>query len=171
MHAGTVEYAIVDVLMPPFSSFLHRRDRRRPPEWDAEGPRGRVLLEHPDPRVRKMVEQRLREHGYGVLTCAGPDSGGRGIVGCPLYAERSCSAIDGADAVVIALDLDEDAAHQHVDLVVAAAPDRPVIVDPALRGAGGRLDTPHRLYRTTIAPLVRQLHDLLHSPHRSGPGT
>lgn len=152
--------------MSLFSSFLHHRDRRRPPEWDGDGPRGRVLLEHPDPRVRELVAQRLGDHGYRVLTCAGPGRHGRDLLDCPLHQEASCPGLDGADAVIVALDLDAHAAQTHIDTVLASVPGRPVIVEPASRLDAVKVAQPHRVYRTTIAPLVRQLHELLSHAHR-----
>lgn len=147
--------------MPPTPSLWHRR--RRPPTWQASGPRGRVLVEHPDPRVREAVGQGLTEHGYHVLACGGP-SAVDAVSDCPVLRGQRCPAIDGADAVVVDRRLDEAGQAALVDQITRLHPRRPVVVEADLRvdhPLGGQLGR-HTIHRTVVAPLVRRLHDLLH---------
>lgn len=69
------------------------------PAWGPERAGTRVLLEHPDGAVRTVLQGRLAELGYDVLTCAGPE----GDVGCPLLRQQPCPAVDEADVVVTGL--------------------------------------------------------------------
>jgi hypothetical protein len=56
----------------------------------------RVLLEHPDRKVLWEAAHALREAGYEVRICAGPDDGER----CPLTEFGSCRLVEEADVVV-----------------------------------------------------------------------
>lgn len=141
---------------------------RQPPRWNGTAPRGRVLLEHPDARVREVIQRSLEEHGYRVVACGGPESPDGAMV-CPVLRQEPCPAVEGADAVIAGLDLDDPSNRLLVDRIVQSRPDRPMIVASDLRvttSSGGEIG-PHHLYRTTIAPLVRRLYDLLHAPRRS----
>jgi hypothetical protein len=56
----------------------------------------RVLVEHPDRKVLWEAARVLREAGYEVRICAGPDDGER----CPLTEFGSCRLVEEADVVV-----------------------------------------------------------------------
>lgn len=135
--------------------------RSTPPRWEDELPGRRVLVEHRDPQVRAVLERVLEEHGYGVLTCAGPE-GTQEPPGCPVLRDEACPAVAGADVVVSALDARHPWSDRVAEQIACVHPEVPVVVDHRLRastavdGAGT-----HRFYRTTVAPLVRRLYDVL----------
>lgn len=89
----------------------HARDRTSVtavPDWpDVSGSeRMRVLVEHPEPAARHELTRGLREHGYEVVGCGGPNpSGAASPVSCPILDGEACSAVDGADIIVSSLNV------------------------------------------------------------------
>ncbi len=97
-----------------------------PGDWPTgiDGPR--VLIEHPDRAVLSAQAEILREAGYNVAMCAGPQSGAgveltlhhgsqlpedvqplpreKRLV-CPLAAGQRCPLVEGADVVVTTTEL------------------------------------------------------------------
>ncbi len=122
----------------------------------------RVLVEHADPRMQAVLARRLQDHGYRVVTCSGP-GGTDPVAGCPALRDAACPAVDGADAVIFALDPDDDTNARVVHHISHTRPQLPVIVDTDLYVAAPPDDRvgSHRFYRTTVAPLVRRLYDTL----------
>lgn len=134
------------------------RRRLRPKGWSGVPLGERVLIEHPDDHVRGILESALRDHGYQVSVCPGPPVGDS-TPRCPVLLGQSCAAVDAADVIVTGLD-EHDAQHRDIIATIQAnRPALPIVSDIPLRIP--RTATSHRVYRTTIAPLVRQLHDLL----------
>jgi hypothetical protein len=117
--------------------------------------RGAVALEHPDgtarlsistsghlsswppvdvrPRVLVEVgggrwngEQLAREAGLTTMLCSGPDHRPRG--GCPLLAGGDCPLADGADAIVVLLDPDDEQTAELLARHRQANPNTPVLV-------------------------------------------
>lgn len=121
-----------------------------------------MLVEHSEPAMREVLARRLQEHGYRVVTCAGPGGTDPAVV-CPMLRDAVCPAVDGADAVVFALDPGRPTTARIVDGITSARPALPVLNDPALHLMAPRAGdaASHRFYRTTIAPLVRRLYDAL----------
>jgi hypothetical protein len=72
-----------------------------PGAWPAEKGRLRVLVEHPDRAVLTGAVDILRDAGYDVATCVGPDGGRR----CPLVEFGRCSLVEDADVVVTSPEL------------------------------------------------------------------
>lgn len=146
--------------MAPLPGWRRHRTRRGPPGWEGVPPGRRVLVEHADSRMREILTRRLQDHGYRVVTCAGP-GGTDPIAACPALRDATCPAVDGADAVIFALDPDDDTNHRVVDHISRTRPLLPVIADTALHVATPPDDRvgSHRFYRTTVAPLVRRLYD------------
>jgi hypothetical protein len=69
----------------------------------------RVLIEHPDPNEALELAGAIRRAGCSVYICRGPARSGDPPTRCPLHKLEPCVAVEGADAVVTALDLaDED---------------------------------------------------------------
>ena len=68
------------------------------PRWpeDVNGPR--ALVECEDAAIQDGLMRVLREHGYAVAACAGPQSRSSGV--CPLVDEGACGLVAGADVVL-----------------------------------------------------------------------
>lgn len=111
--------------------------------------------------MRDVLERRLAEHGYHVLTCAGPGDHEPATV-CPVLRDEPCPAVVEADAVVCALERGHAANDAIVDRITRMHPTLPVIADADLRPTlpKGEVGS-HRFYRTTVAPLVRRLYDVM----------
>ncbi len=89
-------------------SWFDRRPEpvRRPvPEWPDAQVGTRVLVEHPDPTVRDVLERGLAARGIEVLTCAGPGPDGPDATSCPLLHQQRCPAVEGADVIASGLPL------------------------------------------------------------------
>jgi len=134
------------------------RRRLRPKRWSGVPLGERVLIEHPDDHVREILEGALRDHGYQVSVCPGPPVGDS-TPRCPVLLGQSCAAVESADVIVSGLDANDPQHRDIVTTIQAQRPELPVVADIPRRIP--RTATHHRVYRTTIAPLVRQLHDLL----------
>jgi hypothetical protein len=70
--------------------------------------RPRVLIEHPDPDSALELASAIRRAGCTVGICRGPDAKADPATRCPLHRLEPCVAVDGADLVVTALDLDQE---------------------------------------------------------------
>jgi hypothetical protein len=70
--------------------------------------RPRVLIEHRDPDEALEMAAALRKAGLTVGICRGPEAQGAHPTRCPLHQLEPCVAVEGADVVVTALDLDEE---------------------------------------------------------------
>lgn len=106
-----------------------RTPRAEPPEWTDAHERTRVLVEHPDPTVRDILERTLGDRGYEVLTCGGPRAEEDGAVSCPLLHQEHCPAIDGADLVTNGLPLHRPATRMMLRRLRAQHPDLPVVLE------------------------------------------
>ena len=98
--------------------------------WDAEpgqrDDRPRVLFESPDGAEAHAAWKLLARHGYRTAWCPGP--GGGFSPRCSLTATGSCPLVDGADAVVSALDLSDGRCQEVARALNAVAPDTTVVV-------------------------------------------
>jgi CheY-like chemotaxis protein len=68
--------------------------------------RPRVLIEHPDPDRGLELGTAIRRAGFTVGVCTGPDAAAHPARRCPLHRNEPCIAVEGADVVVTALDLE-----------------------------------------------------------------
>jgi hypothetical protein len=69
--------------------------------WSKSTSKLHVLVENPDIEGLDVRAAILREAGYEVAMCAGPQAGGRrDRTTCPLVAGGSCTLVDHADVVV-----------------------------------------------------------------------
>ena len=72
-----------------------------PMTWAPRTTKPRVLVENPDRAELLAHADILREAGYDVAVCTGPDVGRGGrACGCPLLEGERCTLVDGADVVV-----------------------------------------------------------------------
>ncbi len=69
----------------------------------------------------------LREHGYAVAACAGPQSRSSGV--CPLVDEGACGLVAGADVVVHALDVADAGNRAILSSIRERVPETPVVVE------------------------------------------
>jgi len=97
------------------------------PRWPhgTSGPRALVECEHP--AIQDGLTRVLREHGYTVAVCGGPQA--RTARTCPLVVDGACGLVDGADVVVHALDAAEPANWTIVSSIRAHVPETPVVVE------------------------------------------
>ena len=108
--------------------------RRRPPTIDLQpwafAGRPRVLIEHRDPDAALELAAAIGRAGCTVGICRGPSEDDSPPTRCPLHGLEPCVAVEGADAVVTALDFDAETNREvlrgirtrypHVALVAAA---------------------------------------------------
>jgi hypothetical protein len=140
----------------------HRDPVATVPDWDGPHDTMRVLLEHPDPGIRSIVERDLTAQGYEVLTCAGPGAIGEPGTPCPVLRQETCPAVAGADVVVSGLPLHDARARLIVHRISRDDPDRPLIVEAPnqLIERYGHEAIEHHLFPLRMAPLSRMLHDV-----------
>lgn len=144
-HAAAVGLANLqaDVLLEngPMLSLLHRRDpvairhdagivrlsvgtSGSVPTWPANERRPRVLVEVAGRRW--SGERAAEEAGLATAMCAGP--AGRSKHGCPVLDGGRCPLADGADAIIVLLDPDDEQSEQLVRAHREQSPGTPVLV-------------------------------------------
>jgi hypothetical protein len=97
------------------------------PRWPSGRDRPRVLVENPDFGVGYAVEHVLRDDGYDVALCGGPDRLPHHE--CPLIFEGRCGAVEGADVVVHSLNPDRPDHASVLRGLRSRYPDVPVVVE------------------------------------------
>lgn len=95
--------------------------------WSYED-RPRVLIEHRDPDEALELAAALRKAGLTVGICRGPEAGADEPTRCPLHHLEPCAAVEGADVVVSALDLDEVEAIRVLEGLRTRYPSVPLVV-------------------------------------------
>jgi DNA-binding NarL/FixJ family response regulator len=93
-----------------------------PQPWSWPGPR--VLIEHPDETAGLALASSLRQAGFAVAICPGPEQADR----CPLTGPEGCAAAHGADAVVSSLGLGRPQAREVVESLRRRYPQIALIV-------------------------------------------
>ena len=88
----------------------------------------RVLIENSNPRARAAQAELLRDRGFVVTECGGPEPRGDG---CPLLDGGGCDLVEDADLVLHNLDLDDPRHATVFDRLRAAYPDRSVVLELA----------------------------------------
>ncbi|HEU4529038.1 MAG TPA: hypothetical protein VFT80_14055 [Actinomycetota bacterium] len=99
-----------------------------PQPWPWRG-RARVLVEHADPSAGLAFTSALRQAGYAVAVCPGPESSQR----CPLAGEEGCAIAHDADAVFFALGFGTAAARQVLLSLKTSFPATPIFVEATAR--------------------------------------
>jgi len=123
------------------------------PRWpeNADGPR--ALVECEDAVVQDGLARVLRESGYAVATCGGPQT--RASHTCPLVTEGHCGLVEDADVVVHALDAADADDRTILYAIRERVPETPVVVEVPL-SATGRDDALLAGYETVRYPVTRQ---------------
>lgn len=100
--------------------------RMSPQPWPWIG-QPRVLIEHADESAGLALATTLREAGYSVALCPGPEPSER----CPLTGPAGCAIADGADAIVSNLGLERPEAAEVLLELRAHYPNTPLVVGVA----------------------------------------
>lgn len=87
----------------------------------------RALVECENPAIQDGLTRVLREHGYTVAVCEGPQA--RAARTCSLVVDGACGLVDGADVVVHALDATESAHQTILSSIREHVPETPVVVE------------------------------------------
>jgi CheY-like chemotaxis protein len=90
--------------------------------------RPRVLIEHPRPDSALQLATAIRQAGCTVGICRGPDATADRATRCPLHRLEPCVAVEGADLVVTALDLEEEDGRQVLRGLRTRYPSTPLVV-------------------------------------------
>lgn len=100
-----------------------RRTALSPEPWPWVG-QPRVLVEHPDESEGLALAGALREAGYAVAVCPGPERSER----CPLTGPEGCAVAHGADVVVAGLGLERPEGREVLEALRARCPSTPLVV-------------------------------------------
>lgn len=139
-----------------------RTERSEAPTWAGEPVRTRILVEHPDPTVRDVLQRDLVAEGYEVLACGGPRPEDDRAASCPLLRQQPCPAVTGADVVVSGLSLTD-----HVSRIVLRRITRnsrpPLILAARAHDIDAHADgiTPHHLFPVDAREVSRLVDDLV----------
>jgi hypothetical protein len=132
---GLVFLALLNLSFPqprgPARALSTRREAAR--FWrskDGEPAARRVLLVGPSGNEERTNETLLREAGYDVRSCAGPDGMLESFPygGCLILNDEQCPLASGADAIVFGLELDNGAARSVLRGYRRLHPNTPVCV-------------------------------------------
>lgn len=98
------------------------RTTRNAEPWRWSGPR--VVIEHPDEEEGLRLAGALRDAGFAVAVCSGPDE----ATGCPLAGPGECAIARDADAIVSYLEA--EVSPDVLAALRARCPSVPLIIDP-----------------------------------------
>lgn len=98
----------------------------------------RVLIEHPDESAGLALASILRQAGYAVAVCPGPEQSEH----CPLTGPEGCAVAHGADVVVSSLGLDRPEAIEVLNALRLRCTGTPLIVVTPPGDRPGRQDIP-----------------------------
>lgn len=100
--------------------------RLSPQPWPWVG-QPRVLIEHTDESAGLALAATLREAGFAVAVCPGPEQSER----CPLTGPEGCAVAHGADAIVSSLGLERPETREVLRALRARCPETPLVVEVA----------------------------------------
>ena len=103
-----------------------RATRSSPQPWPWPG-HPRVLIEHADEAAGLALASGLRQSGYAVAVCPGPEQSDR----CPLAGAEGCAIAHGADLIVSSLGLDTAESREVLRALRERCPETPLIVEVA----------------------------------------
>lgn len=112
--------------------------------------RPRVLIELPDPDAGLELATAIRRAGCTVGICRGPDATADPATRCPLHRLEPCVAVEGADLVVTALDLEEEDGREVVRGLRTRYPSTPLVV---VATVGETLELGEVLEGCTVVPV------------------
>jgi DNA-binding response OmpR family regulator len=101
-----------------------RATRLSPQPWPWVG-QERVLIEHPDESAGLALASILRQAGFAVAVCPGPEQSEH----CPLTGPEGCAVAHGADVVVSSLGLERPEAAEVLQALRLRRPGTPLIVE------------------------------------------
>lgn len=93
-------------------------------DWPPDESRPRILIEVAGRRW--SGEAAAERAGLATMLCAGPDH--RSTHGCPVLEGGTCPLADGADAIVVLLDPDDERNQQLVEAHHHRSPETPIVV-------------------------------------------
>jgi hypothetical protein len=105
-----------------------------PGAWPQQAPHRRVLVESADPAVRWAIANLLKEAGFSVITCGGPQS--LAHAQCSLIADGDCGAAAGADVIFHRLNPSHLGERKVLEALRQAYPDKPIVVEIPRPSAG-----------------------------------
>jgi DNA-binding NarL/FixJ family response regulator len=117
--------------------------------WAFPG-RPRVLIELPDQDRGLELAAAISRAGCTVGICHGPDATADPATRCPLHRLEPCVAVEGADLVVTALDLDEEEGREVLRGLRTRYPSIPLVVEATV---GQSLDLGDLLGGCTVIPV------------------
>ena len=112
--------------LAPMRAVRSRAIRSSPQPWPWPG-HPRVLIEHPDEAVGLRFASILRQAGYAVAVCPGPEQSEQ----CPLAGAEGCAVAHGADVVVSSLGLERPEAREVLQSLQARCPETALVVEVA----------------------------------------
>ena len=137
-----------------------RARKLSPQPWPWPG-RPRILVEHRDEADGLALASSLRQAGYAVAVCPGPERS----EGCPLVGSEGCAVAHGADVIVSSLGLERPGTRDVLWALRTRCPGVPLIVEVA---PGQEDDWPNLLQgcdliASPVAPeqLVAAVHEAL----------
>jgi DNA-binding response OmpR family regulator len=101
-----------------------RATRLSPQPWPWVG-QPRVLIEHADESAGLALASILRQAGYAVAVCPGPEQAEH----CPLTGPEGCAVAHGADVVVSSLGVERPEAREVLQALRMQRPGTPLIVE------------------------------------------
>lgn len=115
--------------------------------------RPRVLIELSDPDTALELAAAIRRAGCTVGICRGPDATADPVKRCPLHRLEPCIAVEGADLVVTALDLEEEDGRQILQGLRTRYPSTPLVVAATV---GETLELGELLVGCTVVPVAAE---------------
>lgn len=128
--------------------------------------RPRVLIEHRDPDAGLELAAAIRDAGCSVGICRGPDARADPATRCPLHGLEPCVAVEGADLIVTALDLEEEESREILRGLRTRYASTPLVV---LATVGEALELGDVLEGCTVVPVDAEPERIVAAVHAALP--